>query len=133
VSDIQTLEYVALCFGKQLFEENVYGEFHQCFFIDRGRKTPAEPSEATRRKAVLKLLFDCLSPDRFSQAFRCSEGDGAAPYVADPRSGSIHNYALQSICLLRRSGHELDMGTLSMISAHSLSRTTRRAPASRGS
>jgi D-alanyl-D-alanine dipeptidase len=96
-------------------KRNVYGEFHQCFLhriaAEQLRKAVRELGE---EKPGWKLLvFDCLRP-RSVQAklFAVVKGTAQQPYVADPRSGSIHNYGFAiDLSLQDENGGELDMGT----------------------
>lgn len=95
--------------------KNVYGNFHRCFL----RRVAADKF----RKAVLLLgrerpgwkflVFDCLRPRSIQQRFfAVVAGTAQEPYVADPRTGSIHNYGLAiDLSLEDGEGHEIDMGT----------------------
>jgi D-alanyl-D-alanine dipeptidase len=96
-------------------KRNVYGEFRQCFLhriaAEKLRKAARELQE---EKPGWKLLvFDCLRP-RSVQAklFAVVNGTAQQSYVADPRSGSIHNYGFAiDLSLEDENGRELDMGT----------------------
>jgi D-alanyl-D-alanine dipeptidase len=59
------------------------------------------------------LIFDCLRPRSLQKKlFAAVEGTPRQPYVANPRSGSIHNYGLAiDLSLEDGNGHEVDMGT----------------------
>jgi len=116
VSDIQnvsvTLRYAS---ENNFVKRNVYGEFHQCFLHRiAAEKLSRAARELQEEKPGWKLLvFDCLRP-RSVQAklFAVVKGTVQQPYVADPRSGSIHNYGFAiDLSLEDENGHELDMGT----------------------
>jgi zinc D-Ala-D-Ala dipeptidase len=116
VSDIPNLK-VNLRYASEnnFLKKNVYGDFHQCFLhriaAEKLRKAATELQE---EKPGWKLLaFDCLRPRSVQEKlFAVVKGTPQQPYVADPRSGSIHNYGFAiDLSLEDESGRELDMGT----------------------
>lgn len=96
-------------------KKNVYGDFHDCFL----HRVAAEKF----REAVTLLgqehpgwkfrVFDCLRPRSIQKKFYAVvKGTPQQPYVANPRTGSIHNYGFAiDLSLEDASGAELDMGT----------------------
>lgn len=95
--------------------QNLYGEFRRCFLertaAEKFRKA-AQDLEKVRPGWKL-LVFDCLRPRSLQQKlFAAVEGTSRQPYVANPRSGSIHNYGLAvDLSLEDEQGREVDMGT----------------------
>jgi D-alanyl-D-alanine dipeptidase len=95
--------------------KNVYGEFHGCFL----HKVAADKfHQATRALQQEKrgwkfLIFDCLRPRSLqTKLFAVVRGTSQQPYVADPRTGSLHNYGFAiDLSLEDVNGSEIDMGT----------------------
>lgn len=116
VSEISNLR-VNLRYASEnnFLKRNVYGEFHQCFLhriaAEKLRKAARELQE--ERPGWKLLAFDCLRPRSVqTKLFAVVKGTGQQPYVADPRSGSIHNYGFAiDLSLEDENGRELDMGT----------------------
>jgi len=116
VSDIPNVK-VDLRYASEnnFLKRSVYGDFHQCFLhriaAEKLRKAAKELQE---EKPGWKLLaFDCLRPRSVQEKlFAVVKGTPQQPYVADPRSGSIHNYGFAiDLSLEDESGREVDMGT----------------------
>jgi D-alanyl-D-alanine dipeptidase len=96
--------------------KNLYGEFHRCLLhrvaAEKFRRA-ALILEQTRPGWKL-LVFDCLRPRGLQEKlFAAVEGTARQPYVANPRTGSIHNYGLAvDLSLEDENGREVDMGTV---------------------
>lgn len=94
-------------------KKNVYGEFHQCFLhqIAAEKFQKATRTLQKERPGGKFLVFDCLRPRSIqAKLFDVVKGTPQQPYVANPRTGSIHNYGF-AIDLSDENGHELEMGT----------------------
>ena len=96
-------------------KKNVYGDFQQCFLH---RVASEKFREAARILQQEKpgwkfLVFDCLRPRSIQvKLFEVVEGTEEQAYVANPQTGSIHNYGLAlDLSLEDNNGRELDMGT----------------------
>jgi zinc D-Ala-D-Ala dipeptidase len=96
-------------------KKNVYGDFHQCFLHEIAA---AKFREAVRQLQHEKpgwkfVVFDCLRPRSIQKKlFEVVKGTAQQPYVANPKTGSIHNYGFAiDLSLEDETGHELDMGT----------------------
>lgn len=94
---------------------NVYGDFHECYL-------QRVAADKFRKAAVLLgkehpgwkfLVFDCLRPRSIQEKFYAFvAGTPQQPYVANPQTGSIHNYGFAiDLSLEEASGKALDMGT----------------------
>ena len=95
--------------------QNLYGDFHRCFLhrvaAEKFRQAAHDLQQA---KPGWKLLvFDCLRPRSLQEKlFAAVKGTPRQPYVANPRTGSIHNYGLAiDLSLEDEKGQEVDMGT----------------------
>lgn len=94
---------------------NVYGDFNRAFL---------HPVAATKLQTVLNILrqenptlclviLDALRP-RWAQKILWDKvkGTSGEPYVANPTTGSVHNFGLAlDVTLAEQRGGELDMGT----------------------
>ncbi|MCC7402796.1 MAG: M15 family metallopeptidase [Bdellovibrionales bacterium] len=94
---------------------NVYGHFNRAFL---------HPVAATKLQTVLNILrqehptlclviLDALRP-RWAQKILWDKvkGTSGEPYVANPTTGSVHNFGLAlDVTLAEQRGGELDMGT----------------------
>ena len=96
-------------------KQNVYGDFHECFLHELAA---AKFREAVRQLQNEKpgwkfVVFDCLRPRSIQEKlFEVVKGTPRQPYVANPKTGSIHNYGFAiDLSLEDEDGHELDMGT----------------------
>jgi D-alanyl-D-alanine dipeptidase len=96
-------------------KKNVYGDFHQCFLQEIAA---AKFSEAVRQLQQEKpgwkfVVFDCLRPRSIQEKlFEVVKGTAQQPYVANPKTGSIHNYGFAiDLSLEDETGHELDIGS----------------------
>jgi D-alanyl-D-alanine dipeptidase len=109
--------YVSLRYATEnnFMKKNVYGDFHQCFLhrIAAGKFREAV-GELQREKPGWKfLVFDCLRPRSIQEKlFEFVKGTPQQPYVANPKTGSIHNYGFAiDLSLEDEKGQEVDMGT----------------------
>jgi D-alanyl-D-alanine dipeptidase len=96
-------------------KKNLYGDFHRCLLqrvaAEKFRQAALILQET---KPGWKLLvFDCLRPRGLQEKlFAAVRGTPQQPYVANPRTGSIHNYGLAvDLSLEDEHGREVDMGT----------------------
>lgn len=93
----------------------VYGDFKQCYLQQiAAEKLKVAAKALVNKKPGWKLLiFDCLRPrsiqrEMWSLVKRTPE----QKYVANPDSGSMHNYGFAvDLSLVDESGREVDMGT----------------------
>ena len=94
---------------------NVYGDFHDCYLQKvAAKKFRKAVTLLSREHPGWKfLVFDCLRPRSIQKKFYAFvKGTPKQPYVANPRTGSIHNYGFAiDLSLEDAAGHELDMGT----------------------
>jgi len=94
---------------------NVYGDFHNCFLhqIAAGKFREAARVLQHEKPGWKFLVFDCLRPRSLqAKLFSVVKGTAQQPYVADPRTGSLHNYGFAiDLTLEDANGSEVDMGT----------------------
>ncbi len=94
---------------------DVYGDLERCFL----RKEVAEMLSSAQdllqkeRNGFRLLVFDGLRPlDVQRRMWDLVKGTDKQKYVADPKTGSIHNYgAAVDLTIVDSSGTPLDMGT----------------------
>jgi D-alanyl-D-alanine dipeptidase len=116
ISDIPNL-HTDLRYGSEnnFLGKNLYGNFNRCFL----QRVAAEKLRHAARTLVETkpgwklLVFDCLRPRSLQEKlFAAVKGTSRQPYVANPRTGSIHNYGLAvDLSLEDEHGKEVDMGT----------------------
>src|SRR5215471_14798719 len=118
-SDVSTLPnvHVELRYASEnnFLGKNLYGDFHRCFL----HRVAAEKFRRAARALVEKrpgwrlLVFDCLRPRSLQEKlFAAVKGTPRQQYVANPRSGSVHNYGFAiDLSLEDEQGREIDMGT----------------------
>jgi D-alanyl-D-alanine dipeptidase len=96
-------------------KKNLYGDFHSCLLhrVAAEKFRQAALVLAETRPGWKLLVFDCLRPRSLQEKlFAAVEGTPRQPYVANPRTGSIHNYGLAvDLSLEDENGREVDMGT----------------------
>ncbi len=95
--------------------KNVYGIFNKAYLHEYAAdKLSQALIYLEKNKPAYKLIiFDALRP-RSAQhkLWECVVGTDQEKYVANPVSGSMHNYGFAlDLSLLDESGAELDMGT----------------------
>lgn len=94
---------------------NLYGDFQIPYLHKRAAlQLQKAASELQKQKPGWSLLvFDALRPRSVQQRlWDHVKGTPQEPYVANPQSGSIHNYGFAvDLSLVDRSGQEVDMGT----------------------
>ena len=95
--------------------KNIYGDFHQCLLheIAAGKFRQAARALEQERPGWKFLIFDCLRPRSLQEMlYAAVKGTARQPYVADPRTGSLHNFGFAiDLSLEDETGRELDMGT----------------------
>jgi zinc D-Ala-D-Ala dipeptidase len=95
--------------------KNVYGDFHSCFLHQVAADKFRQAAGALQKEhpGWRFLIFDCLRPRSLQEKlFAVVKGTAQQPYVADPRTGSLHNYGFAiDLSLEDQNGHELNMGT----------------------
>ncbi len=96
-------------------QENLYGEFNACYlhkdaFI-KFQKAVENLKEA--KPDCNFILYDCLRPRSIQRKLWAKvKGTSKEPYVANPDTGSIHNFGFAlDLSLLDENGNALDMGT----------------------
>lgn len=96
-------------------KQNVYGDFHLCYLhqvaAEKFRKAVALLGK--EHPGWKFLVFDCLRPRSIQKKFfAVVAGTPQQSYVANPRTGSIHNYGFAiDLSLEDASGQPIDMGT----------------------
>jgi D-alanyl-D-alanine dipeptidase len=118
--DIQTLSPGILVELKYATEDNflhknVYGDLKKCYLV---REAAVKLAAAQKSLAALKpgwrlKVFDGARPRRIQTAmWALVKGTPQQPYVANPITGSNHNYgAAVDLTVVDEKGRELDMGT----------------------
>jgi zinc D-Ala-D-Ala dipeptidase len=95
--------------------KNVYGDFHKCYLRkDVALKLIyAQKMLTAKQKGYHLLVYDALRPRRIQYAmWDIVKGTPMQGYVANPHSGSIHNYgAAVDLTISDEQGVPLDMGT----------------------
>ena len=94
---------------------DLYGEFNRGFLhrIAAEKFALARKNLAVVQPKYKLIVFDALRP-RSVQAILWDKvkGTDQEKYVADPKSGSVHNYGFAlDLSLVDENGRELDMGT----------------------
>ena len=116
VSDIPNV-HVQLRYASEtnFLKKNLYGDFHSCLLhrVAAAKLRTASVDLDEIRPGWKLLIFDCLRPrslqEKLYAAVKCTDRQ---PYVANPRTASIHNYGLAiDLSLEDAQGHEIDMGT----------------------
>lgn len=95
--------------------QNLYGVFNKPFLhhIAAGKLTQAADNLADLHPGHKLVVYDALRP-RSVQYLLWNKvvGTDKQPYVANPKTGSIHNYGFAvDLSILDATGHPLDMGT----------------------
>jgi zinc D-Ala-D-Ala dipeptidase len=95
--------------------KNVYGEMTRCYLRKEAAHKLAAASKALRamRPDLRLLAYDCARPVRVQQLmWKLVKGTPSQPYVADPKTGSMHNYGCAvDLTLADRKGRSLEMGS----------------------
>jgi len=116
VSDIPNV-HVDLRYASEnnFLKENLYGGFRRCFLhrVAAAKLRQAAVALEKIRPGWKLLVFDCLRPRSLQKKlYAAVKGTDRQPYVANPRTGSIHNYGLAvDLSLQDEQGREIDMGT----------------------
>lgn len=96
-------------------KRDVYGDYKACVLHDEAaakfKKAGALLSE--RKPGWKFLVFDCLRPRSIQRIlWSYVKGTPEESYVANPDTGSIHNYGFAiDLSLVDEKGNEVDMGT----------------------
>ena len=95
--------------------KDLYGDFNSCFLQKAAaQKLLKAQQELKKIDSHLSLIvYDCLRP-RSAQyrMWKLVKGTKMQRYVANPKSGSIHNYgAAVDLSIINTHGTVLDMGT----------------------
>jgi len=94
---------------------NLYGEFNRAFLHRDAAIKLNRASEllAKSRPGYKLLIFDALRPRSVQQLlWDRVKGTAQQPYVANPVSGSIHNFGFAvDLSIVDEAGNGLDMGT----------------------
>jgi D-alanyl-D-alanine dipeptidase len=95
--------------------KNVYGSLTRCMLRPEAARQLAAADRALRaaRPELRLLAYDCARPLRVQRLmWKLVAGTPAEPYVANPRTGSMHNYGCAiDLTLAGKDGKPLDMGT----------------------
>lgn len=94
---------------------NLYGDFNHAF-LHRDAAVKLERAAellAAQHPGYKLLIFDALRPRSVQRLLWAKvKGTAQQPYVANPASGSIHNFGFAvDLSIVDDQGHELDMGT----------------------
>ncbi len=95
--------------------QDVYGDLEKCFLVKEAasKLAAAQRSLAGLRPGWRLKVWDGARPRRIQTAmWALVKGTPQQSFVANPATGSIHNYgAAVDLTLLDEKGRELDMGT----------------------
>ncbi|HMW03843.1 MAG TPA: M15 family metallopeptidase [Leptospiraceae bacterium] len=101
--------------ANNFMKENLYGSYNKCYLHrEANEKLKRAIQKLNEKKPKFKfVLFDCLRPRSIQyKLWDKVKGTSQEPYVANPKSGSIHNYGFAlDLSILDETGKELDMGT----------------------
>lgn len=118
--DVRSLDPHIACELKYTTQANfmgadVYGDVDQCFLVEDAARRLAVASAHLREHfpRLHLVVADALRPREVQRhMWRFVEGTEQQPYVADPATGSMHNYGVAvDITLADEKGNRLDMGT----------------------
>lgn len=94
---------------------NLYQDFKKAYLHKVAFEKLQMAAEKLKQRApgFKFLVFDALRPRRVQKIlFAKVKGTKQEQYVADPETGSVHNYGFAlDLSLLNEKGEELDMGT----------------------
>ncbi|MFP4013886.1 MAG: M15 family metallopeptidase [Chitinispirillaceae bacterium] len=118
--DIQTINpsiKVKLMYSTEdnFLGEDVYGDLEKCYLRKEAaiKLSKAQEILQEKKKGYSLLVYDGLRPrDVQAKMWETVKGTDKQKYVANPRTGSIHNYgAAVDLTILDSLGKPLDMGT----------------------
>ncbi len=96
-------------------KRDLYGDFNQCFMhtIAAEKLKKAQNILETLKPGYRLKIFDGLRPRSIQQQMWDKvEGTDQQKYVANPKTGSIHNYGFAvDLTIVNKNNKELDMGT----------------------
>ena len=94
---------------------DAYGDFCNCYMQKDAAKRLVKAQKALQkiRPGYSLLTYDCLRPRSFQRKiYNMVQGTKFQRYVANPNSGSMHNYGCAvDVSIVDDNGKELDMGT----------------------
>ncbi len=117
VKDLDSTIQVDLRFSSENnpLKKDAYGDFCNCYMQKKAaEKLAIAQKELQKLKPGYTLLtYDCLRLRSFQRKiFALVQGTKYQKYVANPHSGSMHNYGCAvDISIVNEKGKELDMGT----------------------
>lgn len=120
VVDIQTINpdiKVKLMYSTEdnFLGEDVYGDLEKCYLRKEAavKLSKAQKLLQEKRKGYSLLVYDGLRPrDVQARMWETVKGTDKQKYVANPKTGSIHNYgAAVDLTIVDSLGNPLDMGT----------------------
>jgi D-alanyl-D-alanine dipeptidase len=95
--------------------KNVYGDLKKCFLLKEAalKLAVAQKNLATLKPGWRLKIYDGARPRRIQATMGALvKGTPRQPFVANPKTGSNHNYgAAVDLTLVDEKGLELDMGT----------------------
>ncbi len=95
--------------------QDAYGDLEKCYLQSEPAKMLAAAQKYLRelKPGYSLMLFDCVRPRSVQRKmWNIVKGTKIQKYVANPDSGSIHNYgAAVDLTIIDEYGKELDMGT----------------------
>jgi D-alanyl-D-alanine dipeptidase len=118
--DVQTLDpsiRVKLMYATtdNFMKRNAYGDFRKCYLRAEvaAKLVNAETLLKKKYPGYTLLVYDAFRPRRIQiEMWKIVKGTPFQQYVAEPYSGSIHNYgAAVDLTVANEDGQPLDMGT----------------------
>ncbi len=118
--DIQTLNndilvYLAYSTTNNFMGEDVYGDLETCYLRKEValKLSLAQTILTNKKKGYHLLVYDGLRPKSVQyKMWELVKGTSKQKYVANPETGSIHNYgAAVDLTIADENGMPLDMGT----------------------
>lgn len=101
--------------GDNAFGRNLYGDFNRAYLhpLAAGKLSAAVADLAAHRPGLRLVLLDALRPRSVQRLlWETVKGTDFQKFVADPETGSIHNYGFAvDVTLAGPDGAWLDMGT----------------------
>jgi D-alanyl-D-alanine dipeptidase len=99
---------------KNYFRENFYGGLNKCYLRKEVavKLSQAQKLLQTNHPELSLQTLDCARPRSVSvKMYKKMKGTKYEKYVANPQTGSMHNYGIAvDITIVDSSGKELDMG-----------------------
>ena len=99
---------------KNYFRENFYKGLNKCYLRNEvaTKLTKAQKLLKTKHQELSFQMLDCARPRSVSaKMYQKMKGTKYEKYVANPKTGSMHNYGIAvDITIVDSAGKELDMG-----------------------